>query len=353
MKSLLWFGILSVFSSFAQAGSYSTPLLCPLEDSTLVVENQSPEAQPFWFQAVGTAPFKEAYVEVKAQGRLQLPLSDWYRDPQAAVAVKTHHKALSFKVVCKSQQQTWSLNSQNSPWKKATFRTPAASLKLFAANLSQQKNNLQITLRTRAGTVTRQSFSLSEEFVSESLDLTLPEGIVSVEIKGEGRWSGKLFADLQEIALQDQVRTLASVPNKRYFLFRSTDPDNRDSFVVPMESAKLIQESLEQIKDPGKARLFVGRIEKTTSGQNRNFSEATKTPWSWLVAEAQNYADLAHISCNGTPGLVEERLNSWLVETGGTICFWNYRVVRELKPEEIKQAPSWSHLGPQSLPHTH
>ncbi|MGZ6395786.1 MAG: BP74-related protein, partial [Pseudobdellovibrionaceae bacterium] len=69
------------------------------------------------------------------------------------------------------------------------------------------------------------------------------------------------------------------------------------------------------------------------------------SPWSWQVVEAQNYADFAHISCDGTPALVEERLNSWLQETGGTICFWNYRVVRELTLRELTQQFTQQPLG--------
>jgi hypothetical protein len=42
------------------------------------------------------------------------------------------------------------------------------------------------------------------------------------------------------------------------------------------------------------------------------------------------FADFGHISCDGSPELVEERLMAWLKNPH--ICFWSYRLERELRP---------------------
>jgi hypothetical protein len=341
MNSLFWLGILAVFSSWAHAENYYSPLLCAAEEVSLRAQNPTDTPQDFWFQDLGTAPFNETYVSVKAKSQLNIELKDFGYDAKTtALSVKTHNSTLSFQGFCKSTQTSWKLESLNSPWKKISVLNSTPSLTLDLANLSHQKNPVEVTVEDILGLTTSQTLLLPEEFSKSSLQVPIPWGVRSVKIQGLGRWTGKAFDFAgREIALEEDTVTNPTPPNARYFLFQSQDASSQDSFVVPMTNQKLIQETLEQIQNPQSARLLVARIDKSLEGFNRDFSSATKTPWSWSVVEAQNYADFAHISCDGTPGLVEERLNSWLVETGSTICFWSYRVVRELNPQELKRSP--------------
>ncbi len=64
------------------------------------------------------------------------------------------------------------------------------------------------------------------------------------------------------------------------------------------------------------------------------FFQKDKSPYSWSVNRVDAFADFAHIDCDGSPDITEERLMQKLNE-GGRICFWRYRVVRELKAEEV------------------
>jgi len=341
MNSLLWFGILAVFSSWAHAANYYSPLLCAAEEVSLRVQNPSDTPQDFWFQDIGTSPFNETYVSVKAKSQLNIELKDFGYDAKTtALSVKTHNSALSFSGFCKSTQTSWKLDSLNSPWKKISVLNSTPAMTLELANLSHQKNPVEVTVEDILGLTTSQTLLLPEEFSKSSLQVPIPWGVRSVKIQGLGRWTGKAFDFAgHEITLEEDTVTQVSPPTARYFLFQSQDSGTADSFVVPMTNANLIQQTLDQIQNPKRARLLVARIDKTLQGFNRDFSSVTKTPWSWHIVEAQNYADFAHISCDGTPTLVEERLNSWIQETSSTICFWSYRVVRELKPQELMRAP--------------
>jgi hypothetical protein len=357
MKPLLWFGhfilIGALLSSVSRAENYYSPLLCPVENAYLQVENSTAEVQSFWFQHLGETPFTESYSEIKAHGKLSLPLSDYYSAGETAIALKTQVPGLNFSARCKDSTVEWRLENQTSPWKSLGVGEDDSILNLNLTNLSQQDNALEVSFESFRGILGTQLITLPAAFKNQALLLNLPYGTRFVSFHGKGRWAGKVLSDLsQEVPLHDETLQLHQIPQKRYFLFASLYPETTETFVVPMENPLMIQQTFQQMNDPNSARLLVARIEKSQSGLNRDLSSVYKTPWSWQVAEAQNYADFAHISCNGTPQIVEERLNAWMLETGGTICFWNYRVVRELNPWEITQSPSWLPPAPLSLPHT-
>lgn len=355
MKALLlWFGTLAFFTPSAQAENFYSPLLCKGDTAYIKVQNKDSSPQSFWFQSLGASPFVEAHVEVKAHGELTLPLQEYYSNQETAIALKTQTGLLSFQLYCPTQPKPWTVENAPSPWKTLALPPGEPRLRLHLVNLSQQTNPLQIHYEFPWGRGASQTVTLSEDFLSTEVELKIPFGATSLSVQGQGRWSGKVFTlKALELPFKDVTMILPSPspaePATRYFLFASQSADSRDSLVVPMQSAKLIAETLDQIAHPEQARLLMAQIEKSPAGFNRDFSSPVKSPWSWQVVEAQNYADFAHISCDGTPALVEERLNAWLVETGGMICFWNYRVVRELSWEEISQGRPSHRSSPPAL----
>ncbi|WP_413287526.1 hypothetical protein [Bdellovibrio sp. HCB337] len=336
MKSLLWFGILAFWGLQARAENFYSPLLCPVAETSLHIENTKEEPLDFWFQDLGSNPFEELHIPIKASGHLTLPLADFYTQEATAIALKTQTKGLKFTAFCKNTQNQWSLDGKSSPWKSINLSPGITQLELRLLNLAQQNNPVEIVFKTFLGTRNSQSLVLAEAFATHKLSLTVPWGTTKIHIRALGRLSAKAGTD-GEIPLQEETLSLPKAPQARYFVFKSSDPETTDDFIVPMTDPKLIQESLDQIQHPDRARLLVARIEKSLSGLNREMNSTTKSPWSWQVVEAQNYADFAHISCDGTPSVVEERLNSWVPETGGTICFWSYRVDREISLTELKQ----------------
>ncbi len=352
MKTLLWLGLLiTIFwSSSSQAENYYSPLLCPVGDSFLRIENISEQPESLWFQAFGSTPFHEKHYEVSAKSTRVLAVASDYSADSNALAVKTHNKNLKFTSFCKSSSLSWRLEDLSSPWKSLKIPPLVKKLRLHLINLAQTKNEISIEFEFSSGS--KQNLTLSEDFATSSSEISLPQGVGRMTLRGQGRWTGKVFTDLsQEVPLQDEVQVLNQAPARRYFLFQA--PSGNDSFVVPMDNPKLIDQTLEQIRDPQKRRLLVARIGKSLEGTNRDLQSRVKTPWSWTVIEAQNYADFAHISCDGSPSVVEERLNDWLINTGATICFWNFRAVREISLSEITQSPWLSPLALESLRHKH
>jgi hypothetical protein len=351
MKTLLWLGLLLSFK--AQAENYYSPLLCPVAEAYLFVTNSSNEPAPMWFQDIGSSPFREKYYEMKAHESRLINLSDDFTDESSAFAVKTQTSALKFSTLCKKSGQHWSLDSKSSPWKSVKLSGEAQTLQLHLVNLSQSENPIEIRWQSASGDAQSLTLKLTADFALKTVPVVIPAGFDRLEVRGDGRLLVKSFVGSTEIVFNEEVRVLPDAPATRYFLFRSQDQGSTESFVVPMSDAKLIQQSLDQIANPATARLFVARIDKSLDGTNRDLLNPSKTPWSWTVVQAQNYADFARISCDGTPSVVEERLQDWLTNTGGTICFWNYRVVREVTASEITQSPLSSRPGRESLPRKH
>ena len=80
--------------------------------------------------------------------------------------------------------------------------------------------------------------------------------------------------------------------------------------------------------------MLFARIQKDHQGFNRNWSKAEKNFWSWSTSEVPNFADIGSTACNGIPQEVEDRIDYWATDPG-QICFWNYRVKKELSPSQV------------------
>lgn len=128
------------------------------------------------------------------------------------------------------------------------------------------------------------------------------------------------------------------VPEAAYFEVRSKD-NMGDSFIAKISDPALIEEARKQIANPSLEKILFAKIAKGHSGTNRNWSKKEKPFWSWSISEVTNINDLASTSCNGLPQAVEDRVDTW-VKNPGRICFWSYRIRRELKSSEVAAGES-------------
>lgn len=353
MKPLLWMSLISLLPLNSWSKTWTSPLLCPVDKATLVVQNPAAIDRTFWFQIPDSSPFMEAGETVKASQTTLIPLSPLFPAETTAIAMKTVDTTTSFKVLCTDTQTSWAALQDVSPWKKWDVKLGTSSLDLKLLNLAHQANQLEVKFISFLPAKT-QTLQLPLDFNLQNWHLELPPLTMSVEFRAVGRWSGMVqTAEGSYSELVGKVVHLSEIPKVHYFLFQSGALPGQDSFVVPIPDGPLADQSLYQIQHPDERRILIARIAKSVAGPNRDWGSTLKNPWSWQVANVLGYADFAHISCDGTPQIVEERLEDWLASTGGEICFWNYHVTRELTREEVMQSPSWWHLAQDSLPPTH
>lgn len=107
-----------------------------------------------------------------------------------------------------------------------------------------------------------------------------------------------------------------------------------DSFVVKIKDPALITMARDLIKNPQKEKMLFAKIKKNHQGFNRNFSSPQKNLWSWSTTEVTNFGDLGSTACNGAPQLLEDRVDGWVGDPG-QICFWNFRVKKELSAADV------------------
>lgn len=107
-----------------------------------------------------------------------------------------------------------------------------------------------------------------------------------------------------------------------------------DSFIARIRDPQMADRARDLIRNPQKEQMLFATIEKNHQGYNRNWSKREKNFWSWSVTEVTNFADFGSTACNGTPQEVEDRVD-FKVQNPGRICFWDYRVKKELTPAEV------------------
>ena len=126
-----------------------------------------------------------------------------------------------------------------------------------------------------------------------------------------------------------------SPPTDGHF-FLLTNSQKNQSYVVNITNPKLVSEARDQIQNPNSTsgRILIGQVGKNSGGFNRDFNDTKKTPWTWHVDTVLHFAELASQDCDGSPEMLEEMALPW-IENSGVICFWNYKVTKELKASEI------------------
>lgn len=109
---------------------------------------------------------------------------------------------------------------------------------------------------------------------------------------------------------------------------------NGDTFTVLISDQKLIDKARLQLMQPQLEKMVFAKIQKGHNYQNRNLASVTKSFWNWSVTEVTNIADIGSTACNGLPQTVDDRIDSWSTDPG-RICFWTYRIKREVPAAEI------------------
>lgn len=142
-----------------------------------------------------------------------------------------------------------------------------------------------------------------------------------------------LSSEGNELPLSVTPQKTAVETSASYFLIEPRTGTG-DSFIVKITSAELIAKARDLIINPQKEKMLFALIQKDHQGFNRNWSKAEKSFWSWSTVEVTNFADLGSTACNGVPQEVDDRIDDWVADPG-QICFWNYRVKKELSAQQV------------------
>lgn len=217
-----------------------------------------------------------------------------------------------------------------------TFRkTDLDENKLWLQNLFTDDNTVQIDLLNRRfQLVATTKVSLKSMEQKNYKILSTDSAWSYVRVKGTERFAAfNLTSQGSEgpavIGPQDSSVSETAV----YFAVAARNGIG-DQFVIQVTDPAMIAKAREQISNPKLEKIVFARIQKGHSGFNRNWSKKEKSFWSWSTTEVTNISDLGSTVCNGFPQAVEDRMDAW-IQAPGSICFWGYRIKKELSPTEV------------------
>ncbi len=346
LKVSIWSVFLSMLLTFqSRAENLFWPMIGGSRN--LMLSNSSKEVQPLWIVIKGEKFFKEILFTIPSQGKLHLSETD-FLPPGLEYAIKTASPQVS--VQREVEDGTWmDGNPMTSPQVNFQFglRHPGfarPSTKLAIQNQNFRPQNVLVNfLDQRQKILKTETLKSLGYFQTSTHAVNPPAGTASVEVLGQGRlhvrlWTGKNRQpneSLQGGRWQEgqNLRPIevAAPASQSYFLL--SNESRSDSFVVAIRDPAQIRQAREILEGDRVFMLF-GQIEATEKSWNRPFHGPDKTPWSWSVSQVTNFAEIGSIVCDSTPALVEESLPVWLRQQD--ICFWGFRLVRELKPNEVR-----------------
>ncbi len=330
---------LCLLGTIAQASeTYRWPEFC--DQTTLTVTNNKSQTIQLWLQE--RSPYLQSETEIKLSAFESKSIVLNTQNQSYSLLNTSENQILlnrDFKIsiTCNDESAVKSLPVQTSEGGIHFFKitqTTQKKVSLFLKNLHIDKNQFLITELDRFQKVVKQ-----HSFVLTNLETQKK----SIELQTKTAWV-KVSADYkfltyslqsQQVKFADSIRPQV-VPvetDGSYFLVGRKN-NQSESFVVKISDSALLEKARDQIKNPRNEKIIFGTVVLGHNNTNRDFSKKDKSFWSWSVGEVTNITDIAATWCNGTPQLVEDVLVDWL-NNPGKICFWNYRLLKELSPKEV------------------
>lgn len=341
LKTLIGVAILVFMKSqVAQASEvFYAPDLCSPQELNLVLINNTKQPLTAWTQVRASSNIDEIELDIPAQSKLKVSGDEFLKNRQAFTVKTSSDDKLQVVLQCRHLTELV-LSGFTSPEVTHNFAKPSQSLKIHLLNLFLKSNVISLKALDSFGqVVAERSITLKNYYDTESLKWLLPRPVSHLEITGADRLHSEVLYESQELEVQSVASTLKNVtfkvnPAKTYFLVSTRDKNPKAAFVIALDESQKIATAREQIAHPELEKIVVASVGIGSGNFNRAFMAPDKSPYSWSVNQVDGFADFAHIDCDGNPDLVEERLERKLLE-GGRICFWRYRVVRELSALEV------------------
>ncbi|MBO9668068.1 MAG: hypothetical protein J7501_14805 [Bdellovibrio sp.] len=315
---------------------FYAPALCAPEEMMIFVANKTAEPQKWWTQVYHDGLVDEVFQEVDAKAEMKISGTSFWNGTQGFALKALNANTLRFTLTC--PQQKMLLGSVTSPFATHYFPTGISALKLSLLNLYLNSNQVTLKAFDLSGALIEEKYlRLEKHYDTQNLKWILNRDVARVEISGAARLHSEIFFGDDERQSPPVAMTPATLQpdlNKKYFLVAAKGQSPNGSFVIALDDEEKIRTAREQITTPELEKIVVARIALGNDQHNRAFNSRDKSPYSWSVTDVDAFADFAHIDCDGSPDLIEERLQQRLNE-GGRICFWRYRVVRELSLPEV------------------
>lgn len=299
---------------------------------TLQVTNTGSKEKFVWLQKFDDQLQSETELAVGAQSTLNVHVEKIHDTERNSLLYYDSTSELKARFTCNNEGHTTSLFDGGLLTYK---RTSSNHHKIWLQNIYSDINDIKIKILDKQTQLIKElSISLSKS-ETKAISLDSYNNWQNIQISSLHKFSSFLLSGRgsEKPALSEPVKTEID-QNASYFLVGSRSGED-DTFVVKITDEKLIAQARQLIKNPSTEKIVFAQIKKDHQGFNRNFNNSSKSLWSWSTSEVTSFGDFGSTSCNGHPQIIEDRVDSW-VEYPGRICFWDYRLKKELSIEEVQ-----------------
>jgi hypothetical protein len=327
---------LTVFFSIPSfATVYHWPEVC--EDGTLIVQNLNSIESRFFIQTFNSGLKDEEQFIVGPYQKLKIPVSGpTLSHPHRRKSLLTLESHLdNFKISFQCGSEIYQASPlQSGQW---TFKK---KVNLFSHKIWIKNITTKPAIYTVSTYDSRHSLLKTWTLQFQSNEQK------SIVLKESDQWSYfKFSADTRAtIFYLDHYKNIEPVQfnafsprdvdeNGVYFEVQNREK-NDDSFVIHLTDPVMIEKARSVLANPKSEKIVVGEVKAGFGNHNINLNSRDRAPWSWHVSRVSSFSDFGSTACNGLPQIVEDRAESW-VQDPGRICFWTYRLKREISPVDF------------------
>ncbi len=297
----------------------------------LFLQNKTATPQKVWLQTFDPRLNSEIEIELPQLKLVQIPILMKTKTERNSVFHQMGTKDIEAKFQCtdKSYLAT-SLEGGVQTFRKSDL----AQQVVYIKNLFSEKNKFKIEVLNQFRQPIHTIFKLMNSNEQRKIMLLSNPDLFYVRVSAENKFAAfNLNSKGSQNAMMADVQV---VPENTEGVFFEIGPrtGTGDSFTVMIKNPALIEKARLQITNPSLEKMLFAKVQKGHNNQNRNLASTTKSLWNWSVTEVTNIADIGSTACNGLPQIVDDRIDFW-VKDPGRICFWTYRIKREVPAQEI------------------
>ena len=299
---------------------------------TLHVTNTGSKEKFVWLQKFDDQLQSETELSVGPQATLNVHIEKTHETERNSLLYYDTTSQIKARFTCLNESHTTSLYDGGLLTYK---RTSSNHHKIWLQNIYTDINTIKIKILDKQTQLIKELSLALNKNETKALSLDSYPNWQNIQISSSNKFSSFLLNGYGSEKPNTSEPVLTEVDSKAtYFLVGSRSGED-DTFVVKITDEKLIAQARNLIKNPSTEKIVFAQVQKNHQGFNRNFNNPAKSLWSWSPTEVTSFADFGSTSCNGHPQILEDRVDSW-VEYPGRICFWDYRLKKELSIEEVQ-----------------
>lgn len=348
IKIIIW---VLFFSIKVYAENSYLPMFCDAKNLFIDVQNLGLEDEPLWIQIPIENHIDESFFFLSRLSTQTIKWSQYYEKSMSA-RIKTMSKQIKLTARCKdsrgdSSDLIFPLNSStdSSVTYKISNLDQLQSLELHLLNLFPGPQKINISEITETGVVQKTHVvSLEQYYETRDVILKKSPGVSYLLIQSEARVHTLLVqTDSGRRTWIPELLKTTPTPNvdvsKHYFLIapkNRSGTSQKESYIIGVPQGPVVEKFLEQIRHPELEKIIFATAVLDKNSYNRNFLSKDASPYSWTISDVVSFGDFGPIDCDGSPELFEELLME-KVNQGMYLCFWKYRAIKELSPEEVRR----------------